>query len=90
MIPLSRAKEPEYLKKYKVKVPWKLFTIMALVNIAIMIPCFFDTPMTSLGLTWGALWSGWIMYIFVILTTVYYVYYFKEDEYEDLESGVEG
>jgi len=50
---MSENKEQEYLKKYKVKVPWKLFLIMALVNIAIAIPAFFDTPVMSLGLTWG-------------------------------------
>ena len=49
---MSENKEQEYLKKYKVKVPWKLFLIMALVSIAIAIPAFSDTPVMSLGLTW--------------------------------------
>lgn len=84
---MLETRESDYVKKYHVKVPWKLFLVMALVNIAIMIPCFFDTSIMSLGLSWGAFWSSWIMYIFVILTTIYYVYYFKEDE-EGLELEV--
>lgn len=77
--------EPEYVSKYKVEVPWKRFLVMCIVTLFGIVPCLFETPVMSLGITWGSLLSCWIIYPIIIATTAIYVYS-KEDE-EQLKEG---
>ena len=74
-------------KKSQYPILWLVWVIITLV---ITFAVFFENgKLMSLNISWAAFISCWIMYIPLILSTIWYVYFFHEDEHDDEEEEVQ-